>query len=128
MQRQSAECREVRSQCDYVMALKENILSNKQRLWRYFFGMFETYDEFARVFDARTQNYECLVLDNTSPSTDFRDNVFWHKAELKLPPLSCAVRCFGKWTSDIGARPDLRVLHLPTETALGSPRSSPCRR
>lgn len=76
---------DLRSQCDYVMALKENILSNKQRLYRYFFGMFDTYEEFARVFDACTQNYEALVLDNTSPSTDFRDNVFWYKAQVDLP-------------------------------------------
>ena len=77
---------DLRSQCDYVMALKENILSNKQRLYRYFFGMFATYDEFARVLDACTQNYECLVLDNTTPSNDVSNNVFWYRANPQLPP------------------------------------------
>ena len=31
--------------------------------------------------DDCTQNYECLVIDNTSKSTNFEDVVYWYKAE-----------------------------------------------
>ena len=32
---------DLRTQVDYVFALRENIISNKNKLWKYFFGMFE---------------------------------------------------------------------------------------
>jgi hypothetical protein len=33
--------------------------------------------------DACTENYECLVLDNTSKSNDVTNCVFWYKAALR---------------------------------------------
>jgi hypothetical protein len=32
--------------------------------------------------DQCTQNYECLVVDNTSQSAKLEDCVFWYKAEI----------------------------------------------
>ena len=34
-----------------MSALRENIMSNKSKLWKYFFGMFDRYEDFARVMD-----------------------------------------------------------------------------
>jgi hypothetical protein len=31
--------------------------------------------------DQCTNNYECLVIDNTSSSNSLTDQVFWYKAE-----------------------------------------------
>ena len=39
---------------------QESIISNKQKLWKFFFGMFEKYDDFSRVMDrvcARAQQH-----------------------------------------------------------------------
>jgi len=33
--------------------------------------------------DACTENYECIVLDNTSKSNRIEDCVFWYKATLR---------------------------------------------
>jgi hypothetical protein len=33
--------------------------------------------------NACTENYECLVLDNTSKSNRVQDCVFWYKAKLR---------------------------------------------
>ena len=33
--------------------------------------------------DACTENYECLVLDNTSKSNKIEDCVFWYKAPIR---------------------------------------------
>lgn len=70
---------EMRSQIDYVFALKENIISNRQKLHKYFFGMFEKFSEFALVMDKTTANYECLVLDNTRPGTSIEENIYYYK-------------------------------------------------
>lgn len=38
---------------------------------------------FSKVMDACTENYECLVLDNTVRSNKIQDCVFWYKATLR---------------------------------------------
>lgn len=76
---------DIRSQVDYVFTLKENIRANREKLYRYFYGIFPTFDMFNQVMSACTQNYECLVLDNTGCSTDVKDNVFYFKAKQRDP-------------------------------------------
>lgn len=38
---------------------------------------------FNQVMTACTENYECLVLDNTSKSNKIEDCVFWYKAKIR---------------------------------------------
>ena len=56
----------LRANIDYVFILRENIIQNREKLWKNFFGIFPTFDSFSEVMNACTENYECLVLDNTS--------------------------------------------------------------
>ena len=76
---------ELRTNTDYVFALRENIISNRAKLHQFFFGMFDTFPAFSKVFDECTQGYECLVLDNTVRSNNIEDCVFWYQAEYNLP-------------------------------------------
>ena len=77
---------DIRTQIDYVFCLKESIITNKQKLWKSFFGMFEKYDDFSRTLDRCTDNYGAIVLDQTSPTSKIEDCVFWYRSELELPP------------------------------------------
>lgn len=72
---------DMRSNVDFVFVLRENIIQNRERLYRNFFGIFATFDAFCSVLDQTTENYECLVLDNTVQSNRIEDCVFWYKAE-----------------------------------------------
>lgn len=74
---------EIRTQIDYVFVLRENILQNRKRLYDTFFGIFPSFDVFCQVMDKCTENYECLVLDNTSRSNKIEDTVFWYKARVR---------------------------------------------
>ena len=38
---------------------------------------------FNQVMNACTENYDCLVLDNTSKSNKIQDCVFWYKASIR---------------------------------------------
>ena len=49
------------------------------KLWKNFCGIFPTFQSFQETFTACTENYECLVLDNTSKSNKIEDCVFWYK-------------------------------------------------
>lgn len=71
----------LRTNIDYVFILRENYVSNRKRIYDNFAGMFPSFEVFCQVMDQCTQNYECLVIDNTSKSTSIDDTVFWYRAE-----------------------------------------------
>jgi hypothetical protein len=71
---------EARVNVDFVFALKENIIANQKKLYDCFFGIFPKFAQFQETFNACTNDYECLVLDNTSKSGKITDCIFWYKA------------------------------------------------
>ena len=73
----------LRANVDYVFILRENIIQNREKLYKSFFGIFPSFDMFSKVMDACTENYECLVLDNTVKSNKITDCVFWYKATVR---------------------------------------------
>ena len=71
----------LRTNIDYVFILRENIISNRKRIYDHYAGMFATFDEFCQVMDACTEDYECLVINNNAKSNKITDQVFWYKAD-----------------------------------------------
>jgi hypothetical protein len=71
----------LRCNIDYVFILRENIVSNRKRLYENYAGMFPTFEVFCQVMDQCTENFECLVVDNTTKSNKIEDMVFWYKAD-----------------------------------------------
>lgn len=76
---------DVRANTDYVFALKENIRKNREKMYKEFFGVFPSFALFDELFLEVTQDYRCLVLDNTVPSTRIEECVFWYKAKKREP-------------------------------------------
>ena len=76
---------DLRANVDYVFILRENIIQNREKIFKHFFGIFPNYDMFSQVLNNCTENYECLVLDNTSKSNKIEDVVFWYKAKIHPP-------------------------------------------
>lgn len=74
---------DLRANVDYVFILRENVIQNREKLYKSFFGIFPNFDMFNQVMTACTENYECLVLDNTSKSNKIQDCVFWYKAKIR---------------------------------------------
>lgn len=70
----------LRAQIDYVFCCREPIIANKMKLWKMFFGVFGTFEDFSTVLERCTQNYEVLSLDNTSQTTNPSECVRWYKA------------------------------------------------
>ncbi len=74
---------DLRANVDYVFILRENVIQNREKLWKAFFGIFPSFELFNQVMNACTENYECLVLDNTSKSNRLEDCVFYYKAPIR---------------------------------------------
>ena len=72
----------LRTNIDYVFILRENIVSNRRRIYEHYAGMFPTFDIFCKIMDQCTENYECLVIHNNAKSNKIEDQVFWYKAEM----------------------------------------------
>ena len=76
----------LRTNVDYIFSMRETVLANRVKLYTMFFGCFSSFEDFAAAFDRCTQNFECIMLDNTVQSTSVSECVFWYKARLDLPP------------------------------------------
>ena len=74
---------DLRANIDFVFILRENIIQNREKIYKNFFGIFPTFEMFNQVMNKCTENFECLVLDNTSRSNKIEDVVFWYKAPLR---------------------------------------------
>jgi hypothetical protein len=71
----------LRTNVDYVFILREPYASNRKRIFENYGSAFPSLEFFCQVMDQCTQNYECLVIDNTSQSNKLEDCIFWYKAE-----------------------------------------------
>lgn len=49
-----------------------------------FFGCFPTFPAFCAALSACTEDYQCIVCDNTVQSNDLPECIFWYKAPLRL--------------------------------------------
>jgi hypothetical protein len=76
---------DLRTNIDYVFIFRENIVSNRERIFKQFAGMFPNFNVFCQVMNSCTENYECLVIDNTSKSNKLEDCCFWYKADTHPP-------------------------------------------
>jgi hypothetical protein len=88
-----------RSNCDYIFLLRETIMSNRKRLYEHYAGMFPTFEIFCQVMNQCTENFECLVIDNTSKSNNITDQVFWYKAD-SHPPFKIGAPEFWQYHSN----------------------------
>lgn len=71
---------DIRSNIDYVIVLRDNIKVNRERVYNFFAGMFDTFSSFDQTMMACTQDNECLVIDQTALSYKVEDCVFFYKA------------------------------------------------
>lgn len=86
----------LRGQIDYVFATHEFKVNTKKKLFENFFGVFETFAQFDRVFSHVTKDHGILVMDNTNPSGILRDMIFSYKAPKDIRPFKFGNRTFWK--------------------------------
>lgn len=71
----------LRTNIDYVFILRENLVSNRRRIYENYAGMFPSFEVFCQIMDQCTENYECLVIHNNAKSNRLEDQVYWYKAD-----------------------------------------------
>lgn len=103
----------LRNNIDYLFALRENILVNRKKLFTYYFGQFSKFDDFEKVFSACTNDYRCIVLDNTVSSTDANDSIRWYRARTDVPPFQLCRPVHWGWSQQLKCDPAVRQNDAP---------------
>ena len=74
---------ELRSNVDYIFILRNNMVADREKIWKHFCGFIPTFAAFSQIMNKCTQGYECLVVNNTARSNEIDDCIFWYKAEIR---------------------------------------------
>lgn len=72
----------MRNNTDLVFLLKDNNRRNVRRIYNAYGTAFPDFDTFEDVFKACTQNYGCMVIDNSANSEDICDICYHYRADL----------------------------------------------
>ena len=76
---------DLRGQIDYVFAMAETTKKTRMKLYDYYFGVFNSFADFDRVFTQVTSKKgRALVLDNTISTTKITDRVFYFDGVVDL--------------------------------------------
>jgi hypothetical protein len=113
----------LRTNIDYVFICRENNYQNRKRIYDCYAGMFPNFDVFCSVMDACTENYECLVIDNTCKSNKLQDQVYWYKADPHEPFTVCSREMWQIHNENINEGVDEEEEELFTPDAFKKKRS-----
>lgn len=80
----------LRSNIDFSFILRTPNQATRRSLYENYCGMFPSYEIFEKVLDSCTEDYGCLVIDNTSRSNKLEDQVFFYKASDHEPFKICS--------------------------------------
>lgn len=69
---------------DYVFIFKDNINNKRKCLYHHYAGMFNSFEDFNNVMDNYTDEFNCIVIDNTTISRNFEDQVFYYNSTWPL--------------------------------------------
>jgi len=73
---------ELRSNVDFVFILRNNMVADRERLWKHFCGFIPTLGLFHKIMNKCTSGYECLVVNNMSKSNEISDCLYWYEGAL----------------------------------------------
>lgn len=120
---------DLRTNVDYIFSMRENIISNRAKLHKFFYGMFEKYEDFAKTMDATTANFGSMVLDNTSKSNEIEECVYWYRASIDLPEFKLGRSIFWKLDKKCKRENNAETEDVMDEIAqLGAPQDKNSKR
>jgi hypothetical protein len=76
----------IRNNYDYAFIFKENIISTREKLHKYFGACVHKFSDFNNLLDQITGDYTALVIKNSASATTPEECLFWYKADLNSIP------------------------------------------
>lgn len=85
----------IRANVDGVFLLKVTGVKQLKQLYENYAGMVPDFDTFCQIMKQVTQNYTALYIDNTNPNGDWKEQLYWYKAD--IPPNDFKFGCDEMW-------------------------------
>jgi hypothetical protein len=73
---------ELRVNIDWLFICRENKKIEKEKIHKYYAGIFPSYEMFQQIFNHCTKNKSCMVINSLAESERIEDQVFWYHADL----------------------------------------------
>jgi len=86
----------IRNNVEYVLCQWEPNRESRVKLFKCFFGMFDSFDDFNLVLKAVTDRFGTLIADHSGTSNCLEQAVFSYRARLDLPDFKFGSREFWK--------------------------------
>jgi hypothetical protein len=86
---------DLRSNTDIIFALRDPILTNRKKLHAAYFGQLP-FDAFSQCFEACTAQYGAVVLNQTVPTNEPSECLFWFRAKPSLPSFKMCSKAIWK--------------------------------
>ena len=97
----------IRGNIDLVFVARDLVVNNREKLYRNFFGIFDTFSKFDRVMSRVTENFTFLVLcNNDVRSNKPEDILFYYKADVNVPNFRLGKKIYWKMDSKVGRDED----------------------
>lgn len=94
----------IRGNIDLIFVARDLVVNNREKLYKNFFGIFDTFQKFDRVMSRVTENFTFLVLCNNDVRSNRPEDVlFYYKAALDLPRFCLGRKIYWKMDSKVGA-------------------------
>ena len=124
---------DLRTNLDYVFVFRESVTEQKEKLYKYFFGMFENKKEFIQVFDQTATGYDFMCLDLTLGNYEKEECVFWGRADDRKHPFRVGhprlwwfAGEFGRHGMSSGGPPAGPAIQAqPSSSSVGGKRKNP---
>jgi hypothetical protein len=73
---------ELRVNIDWAFLCRETKKIEKEKLLKYYAGIFNDFNMFNQIFNKCTRDKKCMVIDCLSESDKIEDQVFWYMADI----------------------------------------------
>lgn len=87
----------LRNNIDFVFILREPRFTSRKKLHEQYAGFIPDFSIWNQIMNACTENYDCLVIDQTTKSNKITDQLFWYHAD-EHPDFCLCSKAF--WTTN----------------------------
>jgi hypothetical protein len=74
---------DLRYNIDWVFLCMDKIKESRQKLYKYYAGIFHSCKMFEQIFMSCTSDHRCMVIDKSKKSANIEEQVFWYKAKIR---------------------------------------------
>lgn len=89
--------RSFRTSIDGTFILRNSIMADRKNIYEHYASVIPDFDTFCQLLDSVTEDYTALYIHNKTNVNDWRECVFWYKADLNTIPTSWKFGCKEYW-------------------------------